>query len=111
MSLDQHATESYRRVNKIFADNLLADMKDGDSIWVQDYHLMLLPLLLRKQAKESGINIRIGFFLHTPFPSEDFFTMLPSKTEILDGILGADVIGFHTDENRRHFLFCCSEIL
>jgi len=111
MSFDQYAADSYRKVNKIFADVLLSDLKDGDSVWVQDYHLMLLPLLLRKQANEAGIDIRVGFFLHTPFPGEDFFTMLPSKNEILDGILGADVIGFHTDENRRHFLSCCLEIL
>jgi trehalose 6-phosphate synthase len=72
---------------------------------------MLLPHLLRQRAQKSRIKIRIGWFLHTPFPGEDFFTVLPSKNEILEGILGADVVGFHTDENRRHFLNTCAEIL
>ena len=68
---------------------------------------MLLPHLLRQRAKQSWIKIYIGWFLYTLFPSEDFFTVLPSKNEILEGILGADVVGFHTDENWRHFLTTC----
>jgi trehalose-6-phosphate synthase len=58
-----------------------------------------------------NINAKIGWFLHTPFPAQEFFDTLPFKNEILDGILGADVVGFQTDEDRRHFSNTCSDIL
>lgn len=72
---------------------------------------MLLPLLLRQRARKMNINIRIGWFLHTPFPAKEFFDIIPFKKEILEGILGADVVGFQTDEDQAHFLNTCSEIL
>lgn len=95
----------------MFADTIAQDLKEGDLVWVQDYHLMLLPQMLRQRAEQMQVSIRLGFFLHTPFPGEDFFTTLPSRNEILEGVLAADVIGFHTDEYRRHFLEACYEIL
>lgn len=111
VSYDERTTDAYREANEIFADTIARDLKDGDLVWVQDFHLMLLPKLLRDRAESQNISIRIGFFLHTPFPNEDFFTTLPSKTEILDGVLASDVIGFHTEEYRRHFLGACSDML
>jgi trehalose-6-phosphate synthase len=111
VSYDEDTTTAYRKANQIFADTISQDLKEGDLVWIQDYHLMLLPHLLRQRAQRMKISIRLGFFLHTPFPSEDFFTTLPSKTEILDGVLASDVIGFHTDEYRRHFLEACREVL
>ncbi|KAK3721449.1 Trehalose-6-P synthase/phosphatase complex synthase subunit [Vermiconidia calcicola] len=111
VSYDEDTTAAYRKANQVFADTIVRDLKEGDLVWIQDYHLMLLPELLRQRAREMKVSIRLGFFLHTPFPGEEFFTTLPSKNEILDGILGSDVIGFHTDEYRRHFLDACSEVL
>jgi trehalose 6-phosphate synthase len=72
---------------------------------------MLLPLLLRQRARKLNINIRIGWFLHTPFPAKEFSDTLPFKKEILESILGADVVGFQTDEDRGHFSNTCSDIL
>ena len=110
-SFDDSATQSYRKANEIFTSVLEADIEDGDLVWIHDFHLMMVPGLLRQRLENKGIKARIGFFLHTPFPSEDFFTVLPSKNEILEGILGSDVIGFHTDEHQRHFLYACIDIL
>jgi trehalose 6-phosphate synthase len=111
VSYDEDTTTAYRKANEIFADTIAQDLKEGDLVWIQDYHLMLLPHLLRQRIEHMKVSVRLGFFLHTPFPGEEFFTILPSKTEILDGVLASDVIGFHTDEYRRHFLDACSEVL
>lgn len=111
VSYDEKTTAAYRKANQMFADTIAQDLKEGDLVWVQDYHLMLLPQMLRQRAEQMQVSIRLGFFLHTPFPGEDFFTTLPSRNEILEGVLAADVIGFHTDEYRRHFLEACYEIL
>jgi trehalose 6-phosphate synthase/phosphatase len=91
---------AYENVNKIFAQKVLEVAEPGDKIWIQDYHLMLLPGLLRKQLHHN----EIGFFLHIPFPSYELFRMLPWRNEILDGLLGSDLIGFHTHEYMRHFM-------
>lgn len=111
MSFDVEAFAAYKRANEAFADTIALDLRDGDQVWVHDIHLMLLPLLLRQRAHEMNINIRIGWFLHTPFPTRDFFETLPFKTDILEGILGADVVGFQTDEDRLHFTNTCVDIL
>jgi trehalose 6-phosphate synthase/phosphatase len=92
--------ESYRRVNKQFCQGVLKVAKPGDTIWIHDYHLMLLPGMLRKALPESPI----GFFLHIPFPSFEVFRLMPWRKEILKGMLGADLIGFHTYDYVRHFL-------
>jgi trehalose 6-phosphate synthase/phosphatase len=97
---------SYKMVNQIFLEELKKIIKPEDVIWVQDYHLMLLPGLLRKEFPEN----KIGFFLHIPFPSYELFRTLPWREEILDGLLGADLIGLHTYEYMRHFLIAVHKI-
>jgi len=94
--------EQYKRVNQFFAETLQQIIQEDDLVWIQDYHLLLLPLLLR----ETFARTRIGFFLHIPFPSFELLRLLPLRwrREILEGILGADLIGFHTYEYTQHFL-------
>lgn len=97
----------YRRVNERFADAIAAQWRPGDVIWVHDFHLMLLPALLRQRVPEA----RIGFFLHIPFPSSEVFRVLPWRAELLRGLLGADQIGFHTLGYVRHFAASLLRIL
>ncbi len=75
-------------------------LQPGDMIWVHDYQLMLVPALLRERLPDA----RIGFFLHVPFPSSEVFRILPWRQQILHGLLGADLVGFHTFSYLRHFL-------
>ena len=89
----------YRQANQKFADAVLEVAEDGDTIWIHDYQLFLLPNMLR----ESGMDLRVGFFLHTPFPSSEIFRALPQRGSVLRGLLGADMIGFHTYNYLRHF--------
>ncbi|HEV8150545.1 MAG TPA: bifunctional alpha,alpha-trehalose-phosphate synthase (UDP-forming)/trehalose-phosphatase [Gemmatimonadales bacterium] len=89
----------YRDVNERFADAVAAHYQEGDLIWVHDYQLMLLPALLRQRLPHA----RIGFFLHIPFPASEVYRMLPHREELLRGLLGADLIGFHTTSYLRHF--------
>ena len=91
--------EIYRTANEKFADAVVAAYQPGDVIWVQDYHLLLLPALLRNRLPDASI----GFFLHIPFPASGVFRILPWRKEILNGLLGADLIGFHTHAYQRHF--------
>ncbi|WP_020571419.1 bifunctional alpha,alpha-trehalose-phosphate synthase (UDP-forming)/trehalose-phosphatase [Neolewinella persica] len=91
---------AYQEVNYKFFQETEKHLRDGDMVWVHDYQLMLLPKLIRERFP----NISIGFFLHIPFPSYEVFRILPWRKEILDGILGADQIGFHTFGYMRHFL-------
>lgn len=92
----------YQRVNRVFRDAALEIAGAGDVIWVHDYHLMLLPRLLRDAGAPGA---RIGFFLHIPFPSIDVFRLMPRSwaAAIVDGLLGADVIGFHTEDYASNF--------
>lgn len=92
--------DAYKRVNQAFAEVVIHHILPDDMVWVHDYQLMLLPGLIRKAFPE----ISIGFFLHIPFPSYEIFRMLPWREEILEGLLGADQIGFHTFGYMRHFL-------
>jgi len=92
--------ETYRHVNQIFCQTILDIVQPGDTIWVHDYHLMLLPNLLRKRRPD----LTIGFFLHIPFPPTEIFRLLPWRREILEGLIGADLIGFHTYDYVRNFL-------
>jgi trehalose 6-phosphate synthase/phosphatase len=100
VDVDAAGWETYRQVNEVFADVVVREYRRGDTIWVHDYQLMLLPALLRERLP----NARVGFFLHIPFPSSEVFRILPWRHEILTGMLGADVIGFHTFAYMRHFL-------
>ncbi len=94
--------ETYKNVNRKFCDELIAVARNGDTIWIHDYHLMLLPRMLREKVPDA----KIGFFLHTPFPAFDVFRMLPWRKEIIEGLLGADLIGFHQYDYANHFLDC-----
>ncbi len=98
---------SYRKVNERFAKVVAKEVKPGDMVWVHDYQLMLVPGLLR----ELFPDLSIGFFLHIPFPSYEIFRTLPWRSEILKGILGADLIGFHTFGYMRHFLSATYRII
>lgn len=114
ISFDESHWEAYREANSYFAKAIVKTLKDGDLIWVHDYHLMLLPAMLRaeiKRMKEPVKNIKIGFFLHTPFPSSEIYRILPVRDEILQGVLHCDLVGFHTYDYARHFLSACSRIL
>jgi trehalose 6-phosphate synthase/phosphatase len=91
--------ETYQRVNERFADLVAAQHRPGDLIWVHDYQLLLLPGLLRRRLPDA----RIGFFLHIPFPADEVFRILPWRREILEGLLGADLVGFHTYAYMQHF--------
>jgi trehalose 6-phosphate synthase/phosphatase len=92
--------QAYERVNTAFANVVAGIAKPNDIIWVHDYHLMLLPKLLREMLPKATL----GFFLHIPFPSFEVFRLLPWRRQILEGLLGADLIGFHTYDYTGHFL-------
>jgi trehalose 6-phosphate synthase/phosphatase len=92
--------QAYERVNTAFANVVSGIARPNDIIWVHDYHLMLLPKLLRERLP----NATVGFFLHIPFPSFEIFRLLPWRQQILEGLLGADLVGFHTYDYTGHFL-------
>jgi trehalose 6-phosphate synthase/phosphatase len=89
----------YVKANEKFRDVLVSHLKPGDLIWIHDYQLMLLPELVREAVPDA----RIGFFLHIPFPPSDVFRVLPRREEILNGLLGADYIAFHTHRYLQNF--------
>jgi len=92
--------EAYKQVNELFSKAVIEIAKKDDIIWIHDYHLMLVPKLIRERLSEATI----GFFHHIPFPSFEIFRLLPWRKEILEGLLGADLVGFHTYDYARHFL-------
>jgi len=92
--------QAYERVNTAFANVVAGIAKPNDIIWIHDYHLMLLPKLVRERLPKATV----GFFLHIPFPSFEVFRLLPWRKQILEGLLGADLIGFHTYDYTGHFL-------
>ncbi|KAI2730943.1 CAZyme family GT20 [Penicillium roqueforti] len=104
---EDHSWIYYVKLNQAFADRIAKHWKRGDAIWVQDYHLLLVPAMLRKLVPDA----QIGFFLHIAFPSSEVFKCLAQRKELLQGMLGANLIGFQTDEYCRHFLQTCSRIL
>jgi trehalose 6-phosphate synthase/phosphatase len=99
--------EAYQEVNALFCSEALSFIENDDIIWVQDYQLMLLPGMLRKEKP----NANIGYFHHIPFPSYELFRVLPEREEVLEGILGADLIGFHTHDYMRHFISAIYRVL
>ncbi len=112
MNFEEEPWEAYVEVNKQFARRIAQDVRSGDIVWVHDYHLMLFPQLLREElATGNTSNVKIGFFLHTPFPSSQEFMKLPYRERVLEGLLHADLIGFHTYDYARHFLSACGKIL
>ncbi|KAG2074159.1 glycosyltransferase family 20 protein [Suillus decipiens] len=138
MNFDEENWLMYRQANFRFAETVRSQITPGSMVWVQDYHLMLLPMILRglvdgssggeyqKQeltkiaegieeevdiSSERIPDVKIGFFLHTPFPSSEIYRILPVRREILLGVLFCDLIGFHTYDYARHFLSSCTRIL
>ncbi|KAG2756642.1 glycosyltransferase family 20 protein [Suillus brevipes Sb2] len=138
MNFDEENWLMYRQANFRFAETVRSQITPGSMVWVQDYHLMLLPMILRglvdgssggeyqkqeltkiAEGIEEEVNIsseripdvKIGFFLHTPFPSSEIYRILPVRREILLGVLFCDLIGFHTYDYARHFLSSCTRIL
>ncbi len=97
---DESYWEAYKKANEHFAEEVLNEIQEDDIVWIHDYQLMLLPALIRQHFPF----ISIGFFLHIPFPSYELFRMLPWRDSLLYGVLGADLIGFHTYNYMRHFL-------
>ncbi|KAB8239207.1 trehalose-6-phosphate synthase [Aspergillus alliaceus] len=111
VAFNEDAWKAYQRANEIFADTVANEANAGDLIWVHDYHLLLLPSLLRERLEKQGKHCPIGFTLHTPFPAEDFWRAIPVQNDLLKGLLACDVIGFHTDEYRRNFTESCGRSL
>ncbi len=99
--------DAFRRVNERFAALVTDRHQPGDLIWIHDFHLLLLPRLIRERIPEATI----GFFLHTPFPSSEILRLLPWREEVLRGMLGADLIGFHTTSYLRHFAASVIQVL
>ncbi|WP_372775572.1 bifunctional alpha,alpha-trehalose-phosphate synthase (UDP-forming)/trehalose-phosphatase [Mangrovibacterium sp.] len=99
--------EAYKKVNQRFADAVLEVANEGDTIWVHDYQLLLVPQMIR----EKNPDVTIGFFLHIPFPSFEVFRILPWRKELIQGLLGADLLGFHTYDYERHFLSSVRRLL
>ena len=118
---DARLWEAYKEANARFADAVLevwsagpptendstATSKVPDYVWVHDYHLMRLPLELRRR----DARVSVAWFLHTPFPSSEIYRILPYRRELLEGLLHADLVGFHTYDYARHFLSACSRVL
>jgi trehalose 6-phosphate synthase complex regulatory subunit len=104
---EDHSWKYYVKVNRAFADCIAKNYKRGDVVWIHDYHLLLVPSMLRKMLPEA----KIGFFLHIAFPSSEVFRCLATRKELLEGVLGANLIGFQTDEYCHHFLQTCSRLL
>ncbi|MGZ5285958.1 MAG: bifunctional alpha,alpha-trehalose-phosphate synthase (UDP-forming)/trehalose-phosphatase [Flavisolibacter sp.] len=101
--------EDYRKINQLFADTIVAMYQPGDVIWVHDYQLMLLPDMIRRTLPEATI----AFFLHIPFPSYEILRLIPTewKKQIMQGLMGADLIGFHTHDYVQHFIQSAKMIL
>lgn len=106
---DEEGWEYYKKVNEAFCDAVVQIIRPDDVVWVHDYHLMLLPKLIREKVP----GIPIGFFLHIPFPSYEVFRLLPTvwRNELLEGLLGSDLIGFHTHDYTQYFMRCVLRIL
>jgi trehalose 6-phosphate synthase/phosphatase len=96
---DPEGWAAYVAANRRFRDAVLEHLAPGDTVWVHDYHLMLLPRLIRDVAPET----RVGFFLHVPFPASETFRIVPHRDEILRGLLGADLVAFQTHLDLQHF--------
>ncbi|MDR4987935.1 MAG: bifunctional alpha,alpha-trehalose-phosphate synthase (UDP-forming)/trehalose-phosphatase [Bacteroidales bacterium] len=105
---DMHFWADYQKMNEIFCEEILRVLRPDDVIWVHDYHLMLLPGLLREKVTNP-----IGFFLHIPFPTYEMYRLLPaeSRTKVLQGLMGCDLIGFHTHDYSQYFLRCVLRVL
>ncbi|KAL3241250.1 trehalose 6-phosphate synthase/phosphatase complex subunit [Nakaseomyces bracarensis] len=106
-AFEDHSWEFYYKLNRQFADKIIKVYKPGDTIWVHDYHLMLVPGMVRAVHQHA----KIGFFLHVSFPSGEVFRCLAHREEILEGLIGANSVGFQTKEYARHFLQTSNRLL
>lgn len=104
---DSDDWKAYQSANRKFANCVVANTKDDDLIWVQDYHMCLVPGFVRKRAPKRNI----GYFCHIPFPHFEIFRLLPNRRDIIRGMLGADLIGFHTPDYVGHFLGVVKQLL
>lgn len=108
---DQEEWEEYVKINQRFARSMVRELersKDPDALtWIHDYHLMLSPRMVREAIPTA----RLGFFLHIPFPAFEVFRILPTRTAVLEGLLGADLVGFHTSSYQESFLDCVQRLL
>jgi trehalose 6-phosphate synthase/phosphatase len=103
----QRDWESYVEVNRVFADAVVEQYRARDRVWVHDYQLALVPQMIREKIPDA----RIGFFLHIPFPSSEVFRLLPWREQILRGLLGSDLVGFHTASFRHNFAYSAARVL
>ena len=104
---EDHSWVYYVKINQAFADRIVKSWKRGDVIWIHDYHLLLVANMVRKKIPDA----QIGFFLHVAFPSSEVFRCLAIRKELLEGMLGANLIGFQTQEYCNHFLQTCNRLL
>ncbi|KAJ4754323.1 trehalose phosphate synthase [Rhynchospora pubera] len=108
LPFDRSLYRSYLSANKLFADRITEILNpDDDFVWVHDYHLLALPTFLRKRFPR----VKLGFFLHSPFPSSEIFRTIPVRDDLLRALLNSDLVGFHTFDYARHFLSSCSRLL
>ena len=106
-AFEDHSWNYYQKLNQQFANKIVETYQEGDTIWVQDYHLMLVPAMVRMQLPKA----RIGFFLHSSFPSSEVFRVFAHREEILEGIIGANSVGFQNKEYARHFLQTANRLI
>lgn len=111
VTFSEESWQAYCKVNEIFADAIAEAAGESDLIWVHDYHLMLLPRMLRERLARMGKTASIGFSLHTPFPAPQALRALPTEKEILEGMLASTLIGFHTEDYRQNFVLSCEQAL
>jgi trehalose 6-phosphate synthase/phosphatase len=97
---------TYVEANRAFADVTIDSTRSGELVWIQDYHLMLVPGMIRAKRSRS----RIGWFCHVPWPSIELFSILPWRNEIVEGLLGADLLGFHTEQYAYNFCRCVERL-
>lgn len=103
---EEYSWDAYYAANEAFAKRIAQEYKPGDLVWIHDYHLLLVPLMLRKLVPDATI----GLFVHAPFPSSEVFRCLPKRKEILEGMLGADLACFQAFSYSRHFLSSCIRV-
>jgi trehalose 6-phosphate synthase/phosphatase len=107
LRITPEAWERYVQVNERFADAILEHCGPDTRVWVHDFHLMLVPALLRRRSSD----LAVGFFLHTPFPSSEVYRLLPEREQLLRGVLGADYVSFQIGDYARHFRSSCLRVL
>ena len=107
LRITPEAWQRYVEVNERFADTIVAHCEPGGRVWIHDFHLMLVPAMLRRREPR----LSIGFFLHTPFPSSEVYRLLPEREQLLRGVLGADYVSFQIGDYARHFRSSCLRIL